>query len=67
MIYLVNQGITWEQERAGGFLWSPKYNRKGHKNAGYELMKKVKKYFINSTRIAFSGWKHLDWCYHSMS
>ena len=42
MIYLVNQGKTWAQERAGGFLWSPQLDKAGHKNAGYELMKQVK-------------------------
>lgn len=43
MIYLVNQGKTYNQERAGGFLWSPKLNNAGKKNAGYLLMTKVKK------------------------
>ncbi|MFR1807608.1 MAG: HNH endonuclease [Pygmaiobacter massiliensis] len=41
-IYLVNQGKTYKQERDGGFLWSPKLNSSGHKNAGYSLMSKVK-------------------------
>lgn len=43
MIYLVNQGKTWKQERAGGFLWSPKVDIAGHQNPGYSLMSKVKK------------------------
>ena len=43
MIYLVNQGKTWVQERAGGFLWSPQFDKAGHKNAGYALMQAVKK------------------------
>lgn len=43
MIYLVNQGRTWEQERAGGFLWSPQLDKAGHRNPGYTLMSKVKK------------------------
>lgn len=50
MIYLVNQGKTWKQERAGGFLWSPQVDRAGHQNAGYILMRKVKKgdYFLHN-------------------
>lgn len=43
MIYLVNQGKTWKQERAGGFLWSPQVDKAGHQNPGYSLMKEVKK------------------------
>lgn len=43
MIYLVNQGKTWKQERAGGFLWSPQVDKAGHQNAGYALMQNVKK------------------------
>ena len=43
MIFLVNQGKTWLQERAGGFLWSPKLDKAGHKNAGYTLMCSVRK------------------------
>lgn len=43
MVFLVNQGKTWKQERAGGFLWSPKFDKAGHKNAGYMLMRSVKK------------------------
>ena len=43
MIYLVNQGKTWAQERAGGFLWSPQLDKAGHQNAGYALMQNVKK------------------------
>lgn len=43
MIYFVNQGKTWTQEKDGGFLWSPQLDKAGHKNAGYELMRKVKK------------------------
>ena len=43
MVFLVNQGKTWKQERAGGFLWSPQVDQAGHKNAGYTLMSSVKK------------------------
>lgn len=43
MIYLVNQGKTWKQERDGGFLWSPQVDKAGHQNPGYSLMREVKK------------------------
>ena len=43
MVFLVNQGKTWKQERAGGFLWSPQIDKAGHKNAGYMLMRSVQK------------------------
>ncbi len=43
MIFLVNQGKTWAQERAGNFLWSPQLDKAGHQNAGYVLMQNVKK------------------------
>lgn len=43
MVFLVNQGKTWKQERAGGFLWSPQIDKAGHNNAGYMLMRSVQK------------------------
>lgn len=43
MVFLVNQGKTWKQERAGGFLWSPQLDKAGHNNAGYLLMRSVNK------------------------
>jgi len=42
-IYLVNQGQTYEIEKAGGYIWSPKLNKIDHQNKGYYLMKNVKK------------------------
>lgn len=50
-IYLVNQGKTYKYERNGGYLWSPKRNKEGNRNAGYSLMKNVKKgdYIIHNS------------------
>lgn len=37
----VNQNQTFRQEIAGGFLWSPKRNKNGHRNPFYESMREV--------------------------
>jgi putative restriction endonuclease len=37
----VNQNQTFRQERAGGFMWSPKRNAGGGKNPFYEFMREV--------------------------
>jgi putative restriction endonuclease len=37
----VNQNQTFRQERAGGYLWSPKRNANGHRNPFYEFMREV--------------------------
>src|ERR1700722_19813440 len=37
----VNQNQTFRQERAGGFLWSPKRNAGGGRNPFYEFMREV--------------------------
>lgn len=37
----VNQNQTFRQERAGGFLWSPKRNADGRRNPFYESMREV--------------------------
>lgn len=42
-IYLVNQGKTYQYERAGSYIWSPKLNKAGNQNKGYSLMKTVRK------------------------
>ena len=42
-IYLVNQGKTYQYERAGNYIWSPKLNKAGNQNRGYNLMKSVRK------------------------
>ena len=34
----VNQNQTYEEERAGGFMWSPKRNRNGARNQFYDNM-----------------------------
>jgi len=36
-----NQNQTFRQERAGGYLWSPKRNADGKKNPFYEFMREV--------------------------
>lgn len=37
----VNQNQTHAQERAGGYLWSPKRNANGRRNPFYEFMRRV--------------------------
>ena len=37
----VNQNQTFRQEIEGGYLWSPKRNRNGHRNFFYEFMREV--------------------------
>jgi hypothetical protein len=37
----VNQNQTYRQERAGGYLWSPKRNADGRRNPFYEFMREV--------------------------
>jgi HNH endonuclease len=37
----VNQNQTFRQERAGGYLWSPKRNADGRRNPYYEFMREV--------------------------
>lgn len=37
----VNQNQTYNQEVAGGYLWSPKRNANGHRNPFYEYMRRV--------------------------
>ena len=37
----VNQNQTFRQERAGGYLWSPKRNADGRRNPFYEFMREV--------------------------
>ena len=50
-IYLVNQSQTYRHERAGNYIWSPKLDKAGHRNRGYELMKEVRKgdYIIHNS------------------
>lgn len=42
-IFLVNQGQTYKYEREGGYIWSPKLNKAGQRNRGYDLMKEVRR------------------------
>lgn len=37
----VNQNQTFQAERSGGYLWSPKRNRNGNQNPFYENMREV--------------------------
>jgi len=37
----VNQNQTFRQERAGGYMWSPKRNANGARNPFYEFMREV--------------------------
>jgi len=37
----VNQNQTFKQERAGGYLWSPKRKADGNRNPFYEFMREV--------------------------
>ena len=41
-IFYVFQGETYNQERTGGYVWSPQFNKAGYRNAGYEKMKEIK-------------------------
>lgn len=40
-VYYVFQGNTYDDEHTGGYVWSHKFNKAGHKNAGYEMMKNI--------------------------
>jgi len=55
----VNQNQTYKQERAGGYLWSPKRNRNGARNQSYENMREVAPgdlvFSFRNTRIVAIG------------
>jgi len=55
----VNQNQTFRQEIDGGYLWSPKRNRSGHRNPFYEFMREVAPgdivFSFCNTRIAALG------------
>lgn len=42
-VFYVFQGETYNEERAGGYVWSPQLTTNGRKNAGYTMMTKVRK------------------------
>jgi len=55
----VNQNQTFRQEVEGGYLWSPKRNKNGHRNPFYEFMREVAPgdivFSFCDTRIAALG------------
>jgi hypothetical protein len=55
----VNQNQTFRQEIDGGYLWSPKRNKNGHRNPFYEFMREVAPgdiaFSFVDTRIAALG------------
>jgi putative restriction endonuclease len=55
----VNQNQTFHQEIEGGYLWSPKRNKNGHRNPFYEFMREVSPgdvvFSFRDTRIAALG------------
>jgi putative restriction endonuclease len=55
----VNQNQTFRQEIDGGYLWSPKRNKNGHRNPFYEFMREVSPgdivFSFRDTRIAALG------------
>ena len=55
----VNQNRTFRQEIDGGYLWSPKRNKNGHRNPFYEFMREVSPgdvvFSFCDTRIAALG------------
>lgn len=55
----VNQNQTFRQETEGGYLWSPKRNKDGHRNPFYEFMREVAPgdivFSFSDTRIAALG------------
>jgi len=55
----VNQNQTFRQEIDGGYLWSPKRNKNGHRNPFYEFMREVASgdivFSFCDTRIAALG------------
>lgn len=51
-IFYVHQGQTYNEERAGGYVWAPQLNKGGWKNAGYSTMTDIRKgdYIIHSVK-----------------
>lgn len=41
-VFYVFQGINYEKEHAGQYVWSSQLDKAGHKNAGYTMMTNVK-------------------------
>ncbi|SCT12397.1 HNH endonuclease [Staphylococcus caeli] len=42
-VFYVFQGVTYDIERKGGYVWSPRLTKNGKKNAGFSNMTKIKK------------------------
>ncbi len=42
-VYYVFQGETYDEERQGGYVWSPQLDKSGHKNVGYTMMTFIRK------------------------
>lgn len=42
-IFYVQQGISYDQEYAGGYVWSPQRTKNGSKNSGYTALTYIKK------------------------
>jgi putative restriction endonuclease len=55
----VNQNQTHKQEISGGYMWSPKKNKRGWKNTFYDNMTEVKPgdivFSFFDTKISFLG------------
>jgi putative restriction endonuclease len=56
-VWWVNQNQTFNHERQGGYLWAPKRNANGAKNANYEFLTRVEPgdlifSFVNSQIVA---------------
>jgi hypothetical protein len=42
-VFYVFQGETYDEERSGGYVWSPQRTKSGGRNAGYTMMTKIRK------------------------
>ncbi len=42
-VYYVFQGETYNHERKGEYVWSPKFAKGGRRNAGYTMMRNIRK------------------------
>lgn len=42
-VFYVFQGVTYELEKNGGYVWSPQLTKNGKKNAGFSNMTKIQK------------------------
>lgn len=42
-LFYVFQGVTYELEKKGGYVWSPQLTKDGKKNAGFSNMMKIQK------------------------